>query len=36
MIYTKWKILGQRARKPEALLRAGYSPLLAAVLAVRG
>ena len=36
MIYSKWKILGQRARKPEALLRAGYSPLLAAVLAVRG
>ncbi len=36
MIYSKWKILGQRALRPEALLRAGYSRLLAAVLSVRG
>ena len=36
MIYTKWKILGQRAEQPDALLRAGCSPLLAAVLSVRG
>ncbi|MBE6997666.1 MAG: single-stranded-DNA-specific exonuclease RecJ [Ruminococcaceae bacterium] len=36
MMYSRWKIAGQRAEAPEALLRAGYSPLLAAVLAVRG
>lgn len=36
MMYSKWKIAGQRAEVPDALLRAGYSPLLAAVLAVRG
>ena len=35
-MYSRWKIAGQRAEPPEALLRAGYSPLLAAVLAVRG
>ena len=36
MIYSKWKILGQRAERPKALLQAGYLPLLAAVLGVRG
>ena len=36
MIYSKWKLPPGPAAPPEALLAAGYSPLLAAVLSVRG
>ena len=36
MMYSRWKIAGQRAEVPESLLQAGFSPLLAAVLAIRG
>ena len=36
MSYTDWKIPYSPAVVPEALLEAGYSPLLAAVLNVRG
>ena len=36
MIYSKWSIPRQRPVIPDALTRAGYSRLLAAVLAVRG
>ena len=36
MIYSQWKISEKRTSAPDALLRAGYSPLLAAVLRVRG
>ena len=36
MIYSQWNIPRERPVIPEALTRAGYSRLLAAVLAVRG
>ena len=36
MIYSKWNIPRERPVIPDALTRAGYSRLLAAVLAVRG
>ena len=36
MSYTKWNLPQQNTEIPAALLEAGYTPLLAAVLAVRG
>ena len=36
MKYRNWKIPYTTPQPPEALLRAGYSPLLAVLLALRG
>ena len=36
MKYRNWKIPYTAPQPPEALLRAGYSPLLAVLLALRG
>ncbi len=36
MVYSQWNILREKPALPEALLRAGYSPLLTAILSVRG
>ena len=36
MMYTQWNIRQKRPVIPDALLCAGFTPLLAAVLAVRG
>ena len=36
MNYSKWKISERSGEIPEALLAAGYPPLLAALLNIRG